>query len=84
MRTQAERSRALLLLSGLPQFLWKEAMNYSTWLQNRTQAHINNGNTPYKMKRKTKPNLTGIQEFGATAYVKDLKAGKLDAQAKLG
>ena len=35
--------------------------------------------TPYKMIHKRKPNLTGIQEFGAAAYVKDLKAGKLDA-----
>ena len=40
--------------------------------------------TPYKMLNKKVPNLTGIQEFGATAYVKDLKAGKLDACAKVG
>jgi hypothetical protein len=36
------------------------------------------------MKNKRKPNLAGIQEFGVAAYVKDLKAGKLDAQAKKG
>ena len=30
------------------------------------------------------PYLAGIQEFGATAYMKDLKAGKLDAHAKVG
>ena len=35
------------------------------------------------MKHKKAPNLTGIHEFGAAAYVKDLKAGKLDAQAKV-
>jgi hypothetical protein len=35
------------------------------------------------MKHKKKPNLAGIQEFGAAAYVKDLKAGKLDAWARL-
>ena len=35
-------------------------------------------------RHKKKPNLAGIQEFGAAAYVKDLKAGKLDAQAKVG
>jgi GAG-pre-integrase domain len=34
MRTQAERARALLLASGLPRFLWKEAMSHSNWLQN--------------------------------------------------
>ena len=36
------------------------------------------------MIHKKKPYLAGIQEFGATAYVKDLKAGKLDAHAKVG
>ena len=36
------------------------------------------------MKHKKAPNLTGIHEFGAAAYVKDLKAGKLDARAKVG
>jgi len=36
MRTRAERARALLLASGLPRFLWEEAMKHTTWLQNRT------------------------------------------------
>ena len=36
------------------------------------------------MLNKKAPNLAGIQEFGATAYMKDLKAGKLDARAKVG
>ena len=31
-----------------------------------------------------KPNLAGIQEFGAAAYIKDLTAGKLDARAQKG
>ena len=36
------------------------------------------------MVHNKKPHLASIQEFGATAYVKDLKAGKLDAHAQLG
>ena len=36
------------------------------------------------MKNNKKPDLTGIHEFGVAAYVKDLKAGKLDAHAKVG
>ena len=36
------------------------------------------------MKINKKPHLAGLQEFGVAAYVKDLKAGKLDAQAQLG
>ena len=36
------------------------------------------------MRHKEKPYLGGIQEFGVAAYVKDLKAGKLDARAQVG
>ena len=84
MCTRTECVRALLLASGLPQFLWEEAMKHATWLQNRTPAHAIDGKTPYEMQHKKKPHLAGIQEFGVAAYVKDLKAGKLDAHAKVG
>ena len=84
MRTRAERARALLISSGLPRFLWEEAMQHSAWLQDRTPARANNGKTPYEMGNGKKPNLVGIQEFGVAAYVKDLKAGKLDARATKG
>jgi len=36
------------------------------------------------MRHKSKPYLCGIQEFEAAAYVKDLKAGKLDACTQQG
>ena len=84
MRTRAERARALLIASGLPRFLWEEAMKHATWLQNRTPARALDEKTPYEAMHGKKPHLGGIQEFGAAAYVKDLKAGKLDARAQLG
>jgi hypothetical protein len=84
MRTRAERARALLIASGLPRFLWEEAMNHSTWLQNQLPAAALEGKTPYEARHNKKPHLAGIQEFGAAAYVKNLKAGKLDARAKVG
>ena len=59
-------------------------MWHSAWLQDRTPARANNGKTPYEMGNGKKPNLIGIQEFGVAAYVKDLKAGKLDARATKG
>ena len=59
-------------------------MLHATWLQNRTPVQALEGKTPYEMLNKKVPNLAGIQEFGATAYMKDLKAGKLDAHAKVG
>ena len=47
-------------------------------------AHALNGKTPFEMKLKRKPNLANIHEFGAAAYVKNLKARKLDSQALVG
>jgi hypothetical protein len=79
MRTRAKQAQALLIASGLPRFLWEEAMNHSTQLQNQLPAAALEGKTPYEAQHNKKPHLAGIQEFGAAAYVKDLKAGKLDA-----
>src|ERR1700749_3800812 len=84
MRTRAELARALLISSGLPRFLWEEAMKHVEWLKARSPHRALDGKTPYEMKHKKKPYLGGIHEFGAAAYVKDLKAGKLDSRAQLG
>ena len=58
-------------------------MKHTTWLQNQTPACALDGKTPYKMKNNKKPHLTGIQEFGVTTYVWDLKAGMLNAHAQV-
>ena len=84
MHTRAERAHALLILSGLPHFLWEEAMQHTTWLQNRMPDCALNGKTPFEMKLKRKPNLSNVHEFGAAAYVKDLKARKLDLRVIVG
>ena len=81
MWTRAEHAHALLISSGLPRFLWAEAMRHSIWLQNCSSTHALNGKTLYDMSKGRKPHLAGLQEFGAAAYVKDLKAKKLDARA---
>ena len=52
MCTRAEQARALLLVSGLPHFLWEEAMQHATWLQNRLPAQALDGKTPYEMIHK--------------------------------
>ena len=59
-------------------------MKHSAWLQNHTPTHALDRKTPYKMQHGKKPYLTGIQEFGTVAYMKDLNAGKLDLKARIG
>ena len=55
MHTCTEHTQALLLTSGLPQFLWEEAMKHATWLQNYTPACAINGKTPYESNTKRNP-----------------------------
>ena len=59
-------------------------MSHSVWLQNHSPMQALRGKTPYEMVNGKKPYLGGIQEFGVAAYVKDLKAGKLDPRAQKG
>src|ERR1700722_11827866 len=59
-------------------------MMHSAWLENRSGTRALDGKTPYEMTNKKKPHLADIQEFGVAAYVKDLKAGKLDSRAQVG
>ena len=52
--------QALLLASGLPQFLWEEAMKHMTWLWNQTPTHAHDGETLYEMKNNKKPHLKSL------------------------
>ena len=78
MCTCGEATCTLLIASGLPCYLWAEAMAHACWIQNRTPMQALDGKTPYEMMTGRKSNLTGIQCFRATAYVKLKNAGKLD------
>ena len=58
-------------------------MKHTTWIQDRTPTCANTGKSPYEMRHKKKPHLTGIQEFSAAAYIKDLKARKLNCRTEV-
>ena len=77
MHTCGEATCTLLIASGLPCYLWAEAMAHACWIQNQTPMQALDGKTLYEMMTGRKPNLTGIQRFGAVAYVKLENAGKL-------
>ena len=84
MHTHGEVTCTLLILSGLLHPLWAEAMVHKCWIQDWMPTQALEGKTPYKMISRTKPNLTGIQCFGAAAYVKIKNARKLDKCALKG
>jgi hypothetical protein len=58
-------------------------MKHVKLVKERSPHSALDGKTPYKMKHNKKPYLASIHEFSAVAYVKDLKAGKLNVCAQL-
>jgi hypothetical protein len=83
-RTLLEKVRAMLHASGLPKFLWGEAVKHAVWLKNRTTTRALQRQTPYEGVEGKKPNLTGVPEFGARVWVHDTTGTKLDARSQVG
>jgi len=77
-------TRAMLVDSGLPKFLWKEAVRFSMWVRNRTTTHHLDGRTPYEVLYGAKPEIGGIHLWGSRVWVRSLTAGKLDPRGQEG
>ena len=75
---------AMLIDSGLPKFLWLEAMKFVMWLRNRTTTHGLDRRTPYKVLYGVKPEVGDIHLWGSRVWVRSLTAGKLDPRGREG
>jgi hypothetical protein len=62
-------ARAMLGASGLPKFLWDEAVLHKVWLKNRSPTRALVDKTPLEASGGGKPDLSDLHEFGATIYV---------------
>src|SRR5271168_88594 len=80
-RTLLEKVRAMLHSSGLPKFLWGEAINHAVYLKNRTGTKALDGKTPFEVFYGLKPNLKGLPEFGAHVWVHNPDGMKLNGRA---
>ena len=80
-RTLLEKVRAMLHSSGLPKFLWGEAVNHAVYLKNRTGTKALDGKTPYEVFYGVKPNLKGLPEFGTRVWVHNPDGTKLDGRS---
>ena len=79
-----KHARAMLIDSGLPTFLWKEAIRFSMWIRNRTTTHHLDGRTPCEVLYGVKPEIGGIHLWGSRVWVRSLTAGKLDPRGREG
>jgi len=80
-RRLLERVRAILHHSQLPSALWGEAIMFAIWLKNRTSTRALGNTTPYERLYKTKPDLSGVPEWGQKVWVHSPGGSKLDARA---
>src|SRR6266481_9328130 len=84
-RTLIEGTCALLHTSGLPQYLWAEAHHHFIWLRNCSPTRaLPEHKTPLEIATGKKPDLSLLQEFGATAWVRRLNTGKLESRCNEG
>ena len=68
--------RAMLADSGLPKFLWKEALKFAMWVRNRTTTHQLDGKTPYEAFYGVKPDATQIHLWGSRVVAHAYFLGK--------
>lgn len=80
--TLMEKVRAMLIASGLPTFLWGEAVMHAVWLKNRTSTKALGGRTPYEALHGHPPVLTGLPVWGCRVWVHDTSTGKVGVRVK--
>jgi transposase InsO family protein len=83
-RTLLEKVRAMLHSSGLPKFLWGEAVKHAVYLKNRTPTIALDEQTPFEAFFGKKPDLEGLREFGTKVWVHDANGSKLDGRSTIG
>ena len=83
-RIGLERTRAILHASGLPKYMWGEALRHVIWLKNRTSTVAVASKTPFEAVTGKKPNLAKLPEWGCVAWVHTKKNSKLDGRATEG
>ena len=83
-RTLLEKVRAMLHESGLPKFLWAEAISHAVFLKNQTWTRTIGETTPFELLNGRKPNLKHLHPWGCKVRVHDITGSKLDGQSSIG
>ena len=74
-----ERVCAILHGSGLPKFLWGEAVRHMVWLKNCTSTAAVEAKTPIEVITRKKPDLSKLPEWGCKVWVHTKSNSKLGA-----
>jgi hypothetical protein len=82
--TLMEKVHAMLIASGLPIFLWGEALFHACYIKNQTAMKALDRHTPFKAVTGKVPDLQNLLEWGCLMWVHDRSTGKLGIWAKEG
>jgi len=83
-RTLLERVQAMLHESGLPQFLWGEALFHAVYLKNHSLTHTLDSSTPIEMLTSKKLDISNLYPWGCKVWVHDMSGSKLEGRSKKG
>ena len=79
-RTLLEKTRCMLISSGLKHVFWGEAVTTACYLINRSPSSTIEFKTPQELWTGNKPDLSYLRIFGCVAYAK-VSQGKLEPRA---
>ncbi|GBE88222.1 hypothetical protein SCP_1300360 [Sparassis crispa] len=74
--------RAALAGSGLPKWLWGEALAYVVYVYNRTARHALQGRSPFEARYGHAPDVSNLHEWGSIVFVTVATDSKFDAQGR--
>ncbi|OJA13049.1 hypothetical protein AZE42_11790, partial [Rhizopogon vesiculosus] len=83
-RTLLEKVHAMLHKSGLPRFLWGEAVHHAIWLKNCTPTKALDGGTPLEAATGVKPDLHRVCVWGSPIWVCVEAGSKLGGRVEEG
>jgi hypothetical protein len=69
-RSLKEMASCMLHAKSLPQRLWAEALNYATYIQNRSPHRSVKDKTPYEAWSSLKPEVAHFRIFGSRAWAR--------------
>jgi transposase InsO family protein len=83
--TLVDMMRSIHNHSGLPKYMWYDALQMAIYVKNRVPKAALQGRLPYYCWFKRMPELSTLRVFGSVRYVGDYSAGrrKLDNQANI-
>ena len=84
--TVVDMARAMLRAADLPKEYWGAAIKHAVFIRNRSPTAALDGQSPFQVLMKAKPDLSVLRKFGCRAFVHTEKAArkKWDDKAREG